>query len=95
LEAKLFSKLSARVKNAPDFDQAARNLACMAEVLFQVGRPPAKVPSLGFYVVAPDTQVSNGVFAGSMLKGSIRDKVFKRAEAYRVTAIALLSKIPP
>lgn len=38
LEAKMFSKLSAGVKNATYFNQAARNVACMAEVLKHAGR---------------------------------------------------------
>jgi hypothetical protein len=87
LEAKLFSKLSAGVKNAPDFDQAARNVACLAEVLCRAGRPPADVPSLAFYVVAPASQVSDNVFADVMTKDSIQRKVLSRAEAYRADRI--------
>ena len=39
-EAKLGSGLSSGVRNAPGFDQAARNVACMANMLYRVGRKP-------------------------------------------------------
>ena len=46
LEAKLFSPLSAGVRRAATFDQAARNVACIAEVLFRAHRHPAEVKQL-------------------------------------------------
>ncbi len=33
----MFSNLSAGVKNAPEYNQAARNVACMAEVISRSG----------------------------------------------------------
>jgi hypothetical protein len=33
LEAKMFSKLSKGIKNFPEYDQATRNIACIAEIL--------------------------------------------------------------
>lgn len=87
LEAKLFSKLSAGVKNARDFDQAARSVACMAEMLSRVARFPTDVPRLAFYVIAPETQVASNVFAEVMTKDSIKRKVLSRAEGYRADGI--------
>lgn len=52
-EAKMFSNLSAGTKNAPAFNQAARNVACMAWAIEQAGRPLASFGSLGFFVIAP------------------------------------------
>ena len=49
LEAKLFSGLSKGVKNAPYFDQAARNVACIAEVLKRGDCHPDSFTQLGFY----------------------------------------------
>jgi hypothetical protein len=40
IEAKMRSPLSSGTKYAPDFDQAARNVACIAEVLGQTTRRP-------------------------------------------------------
>jgi hypothetical protein len=36
------------------FDQAARNVACIAEVLRRANRLPQEAPCLGFYVLAPE-----------------------------------------
>ncbi len=39
IEAKLGNPLSKGVKNAPNFDQAARNVACIAELLLRAKTP--------------------------------------------------------
>ncbi len=82
LEAKLFSKLSKGVKNAPYFDQAARYVACIAEVLRKAERPLTQVSNLAFYIIAPDEQVSRGVFSKEVSKESIRTNVSRRIEDY-------------
>ena len=53
VEAKMFSNLSSGTRNAPAYNQAARNVACMAYALARAGRRPESFSSLGFYVVAP------------------------------------------
>jgi hypothetical protein len=53
VEAKMFSNLSAGTKNAPDYNQAARNVACMAGAIQQSGQALSDFVSLGFFVVAP------------------------------------------
>lgn len=45
----MFSALSSGVKNAPLFNQAARNAACMAEVLRREHQSPADLRHVGFY----------------------------------------------
>ncbi len=82
LEAKLFSKLSPGVSNARYFDQAARYVACMAEMLCRAKRSPQSFTRLGFYVVAPDEQIKAGVFKSKMERSSILNKVKRRVEAY-------------
>jgi len=82
LEAKMFSALSSGVKNAPYFNQAARNVACVAEVLHRAGAKPEAMEYLAFHVVAPREQIESGLFAESMSKPSIRDCVQRRAQAY-------------
>ena len=82
LEAKLFSKLAAGVMNAKTFDQAARNVACIAEVLKRAGRELATLSRLGFYVLAPQSQIDAGVFAVELDPSSIRKKVEERVAAY-------------
>lgn len=82
IEAKMMSGLSTRTKNAPGFDQAARNVACMAEALRQARRPPAKVDRLAFYVIAPKEQIEAGRFGKLVTRESIGRKVERRVSAY-------------
>lgn len=81
-EAKLFSGLSANVKNASYFDQGTRNVACIAEVLKRSARCPNDMAQLAFYVLAPQEQIIKGVFGQVMDRGSIEQKVKQRVQAY-------------
>lgn len=54
IEAKLLSDLSKGTRNAPAYDQAARNVACMAEAVARAGLPLEAMVGLGFYVIAPE-----------------------------------------
>jgi hypothetical protein len=82
-EAKLFSRLSPSVTHALGFDQAARSVACIAEVLFKADRKPDLFSSLGFVVLAPREQIQLGLFKQQVSKTSIKDKVTQRVQAYR------------
>jgi hypothetical protein len=84
VEAKLFSLLSPRVTRAAYFDQAARNVACMAEVLSRADRSPQELPSLGFFVLAPREQVTRQIFSREMSVASIQEKVARRVSEYPV-----------
>jgi hypothetical protein len=81
-EAKLFSPLSPRVTNASYFDQAARNVACVAEVLSKARRRPEQLLSLGFFVLAPAEQIARNIFRSELSKNSILDKVSRRISEY-------------
>ena len=78
----MFSRLSSGVSHASYYDQAARNVGCMAEVLARAGRDPADLSRLGFYLIAPQKQFDEGAFADLMTKESIRTKVNERVRAY-------------
>jgi hypothetical protein len=82
VEAKLHSKLSSGTKNAPNYDQAARNVACMAQVMADISCRPEQMTALGFYVVAPGSQIESGVFDEQLRKESILHKVSERVAAY-------------
>lgn len=82
LEAKLISRLSISVKNAKQYDQAARNVACITEVLRRANRHPSDLTHLGFYVVAPQAQIDKGLFRKQMGQESIRESVAQRVQAY-------------
>jgi hypothetical protein len=81
-EAKLGSPLSVGTKNAPFYDQAARNVACMAHMLASVGMPATSMKRLAFLVLAPEAQAKSGIFADLLTKESIHAKVSQRVAAY-------------
>jgi hypothetical protein len=72
IEAKMFSKLSTGVKNASYYNQAARNVACIAEVLRRVDKKPMELSSLGFYDFAPKSQIDDGIFIQQMTRKHIK-----------------------
>jgi len=82
LEAKVFSALSKGTTRAPEFDQAARNVACMAETIQRAGAPVDAWNCLAFCVLAPRQQIEAGVFAPLLTKDSIREKILARIDAY-------------
>jgi hypothetical protein len=81
-EAKMFSRFSKGVKNAPYFNQASRYSACIAELLCGSGRRPSDLKRLGLYVLAPEETIQLGWFEKPSNKADIRQKVERRVQAY-------------
>jgi hypothetical protein len=82
VEGKMFAALSAGITNASYFDQAARTVACMAEVLSGAERPAWKMSCLGFCVLAPREQIERGFFEEQVNKDSIGAKVKQRVDEW-------------
>ena len=82
LEAKLFSGLSKGVTHAKYFDQAARSVACMAEVLKRAECNPNSLYDLGFYVLAPHKQIQSKTFTRHLDKHVIIEKAKRRIAPY-------------
>lgn len=82
LEAKISSPLSAGITHAPKYDQAARNVACIAEVLSKCGRKAEDLEALGFFVLAPEVKIHKGTFTEALDPKSIISKVKNRVSAY-------------
>jgi len=82
-EAKMFSKLSSGVKNASYFNQAARSVACIAEVICRAQISPRSLEKIGFFLIAPESQINDGVFAEHMDPESIRSIVSRRVSEYQ------------
>jgi hypothetical protein len=82
-EAKMYSKLSSGVKNAGYFDQAARNIACIAEVLCRAQMQPSSFSKIGFYVIAPESQIAQGAFAEFIATTNIQNTVGRRVSEYK------------
>lgn len=90
IEAKMNSPLSKGTTKAKDFDQAARNVACMVEVLTcydeELNKPVLckdKIEHLSFVLIAPKAEIDSGKFDEFMAKCNIKDKVKKRAYDYK------------
>ena len=83
VEAKMYSSLSGGTKNAPFYDQTARIVACMAATLERSQKSVSDFESIGFYVMAPDSQIKQGVFGEQMTRKSIVEKVQRRIEQYQ------------
>lgn len=83
VEAKIHAPLSTGTTNAPGYDQAARNVACMAKVMGRASINPASLSRLAFIVLAPQDSINEGVFSAEMDPASIRRKVQERVGAYR------------
>jgi len=81
-EAKMYSPLSAGIKHARGYDQAARTVACMAYTLQQTGRPPDQFDCIGFYVVAPEEEIRSGIFDAPMAVASIRCRIEERIQQF-------------
>jgi hypothetical protein len=80
-EAKIHSPLSGGTRNAPTFDQAARNVACITELLTRAGRRPNEMRTLAFYVVAPRRHIEEGGIPSKLQKTSIEQAVIS-AQAF-------------
>ena len=79
-EAKLYSGLSVGTTRAKTFNQAARNVACMAELIGD--RNPAAFGRLGFCVLAPSDQIARGVFGELCERDHIAATVRERVASY-------------
>jgi len=82
VEAKIGSSLKGGTRNSPTFDQAARSVACIAEVLSRAGRRPDRMNSLAFLVAAPRANLDRGAIAAKLEKSSIEAAVRSRAQAF-------------
>lgn len=81
-EAKLNSRLSEKVTKAPFYDQAARNVACIAETLFDAKLKPSKLDRIGFYLLVPKQKINKKNFDKLLKPESIKKKVLRRIEKY-------------
>jgi len=82
VEAKIGAPLAKGIAHAPSYDQAARNVACMAEVLAQSGIKSSSLARLDFIVLAPQDTIDKGTFSREMDTKSIQEKVKERVDSY-------------
>lgn len=82
VEGKMFSRLSAGVSRARFYDQAARTIACIAQVLCLANRHPSEMATVAFFLVAPECQIKQGLFTHLMSESSVRQNVLRRVNEY-------------
>jgi hypothetical protein len=80
VEAKMFSPLTSGVKNAKYFNQAARNVSCIAETLRRARRPATELKILDFYVLAPRAQIEHSSMKTHLTKDDVRRVVRQRVD---------------
>ena len=81
-EAKIHSALSRGTSNAPMYDQAARSVACICEMLSRAERRPSEVPFLVFIVIAPERRIRRGAITTKLDKRSIEAAVRARVQSF-------------
>jgi hypothetical protein len=82
VEAKIFSRLSSGVKNARYFNQAARYVACMAELIHRANLKPGEMKQLAFFIFAPGEQIDAGIFSTQSSPDNIDEMVKRRVSEY-------------
>ncbi|MDR1859812.1 MAG: hypothetical protein LBR06_02670, partial [Bacteroidales bacterium] len=86
-EAKMFSELSKGTTKFPNFDQCARNVACLMKLVYD-GKESEKIieipQKIGFYVFLPEEQKrkKEKIFDKIMNKDSIKTKINDRINEY-------------
>lgn len=83
LEAKMYSPLSAGIKNVVDYNQAARIVACMANTLSLANREPLEFDHIGFYLLLPGANASKRKFIDQMKTKNILSAIEKRKDQYK------------
>ncbi|MCH7750186.1 MAG: hypothetical protein IH939_19045 [Acidobacteria bacterium] len=92
VEAKMASGLSAGTKHAPNFNQAARNVACIAHLVDSGLASLESLQNCGFVVVAPKERIAQGVFA-AVNRAEINRTVKTRAESFDASAAEWFERV--
>jgi hypothetical protein len=82
IEAKIGSPLAKGTSNVSYFDQAARNVACMAKAIARAKISPSSFSRLDFIVLAPEDSLAKDTFRKQMERDSIHSKVRQRVSEY-------------
>lgn len=83
-EAKMYSSLSAGTTNAREYNQAARNIACIADVIVRGNLTSVDFKKLGFYVLLPENHPDMANTKSIMETQNIIDSINKRISSYPI-----------
>ncbi len=82
VEAKMFSSLSSGTKNATNYNQAARNIACIAQLLLQSNLQLKEFEKLGFYVLLPETHPDLSYISNVLNPNNIIETIKERVSEF-------------
>lgn len=82
VEAKMGSLLSSGTSNAPLYNQAARNVACMAHLTAVANREASTLEYLSFTVIAPQQRITERAFDAQLGLESLMDSVRARTKMF-------------
>jgi hypothetical protein len=82
IEAKVHAGLSKGTVRAPYYNQAARNVACMAETIRRTAIQLCTLEKISFTVLAPEAEIERGRYASFLTTESIHSAVCQRVGAY-------------
>jgi hypothetical protein len=82
VEAKMGSLLSSGITNAPMFNQAARNVACMVHMLTMGDPELSNLERISFTVIAPQQRINEQAFEGPLAPESLKEAVRCRAQMF-------------
>jgi hypothetical protein len=80
------SGLSAGTKYAPDFNQAARNVACIAHLVSSARLDAESAPRCAFVLIAPREKIAQGTFE-AVERTNIAEAVERRARSFDAGAV--------
>lgn len=83
LEAKMYSPLSKGTSHAKSYNQAARNVACMAHCMQRANLEPHEDMQLQFNVIAPKDKIQAHGIADALKKKALLEMVEARLASYR------------
>lgn len=82
IEAKMYSPLSRGVTHAKKYNQVARTIACIANLIFKKNLSIDSFKKIGFYVLLPDSRKNVKSFVENTNVENIKNTILKRNTQY-------------
>lgn len=83
IEAKMYSKLSKGIRNSENYNQAARNIACICELMREKSETNLKYDKIAFYILLPEIQIKKEKsFTDLITKQNLMEAINSRVGEY-------------
>jgi hypothetical protein len=87
VEAKMASLLSSGTTHAKDYNQAARNIACMAFMTINSSASLQSLERISFTLVAPRQRINEGAFTEHLDQDTVRRAVATRCAGFDARSV--------